>query len=103
SLHRLVGSLSLHEGQMVEIARALSSGAELILLDEPTANLTTLETERLFAVLRRLTRDTGLSVVFVSHRMKEIRQIANVCTIIRDGRTVVDRRPMEELTDAGII
>ncbi|MFS8146143.1 ABC transporter ATP-binding protein [Rhizobium sp. R635] len=103
SLHRLVGSLSLHEGQMVEIARALSSGAELILLDEPTANLTALETERLFAVLRRLTRDTGLSVVFVSHRMKEIRQIANVCTIIRDGRTVVDRQPMEELTDAGII
>ncbi|MDK4728656.1 ATP-binding cassette domain-containing protein [Rhizobium phaseoli] len=103
SLYRLVGSLSLHEGQMVEIARALSSGAELILLDEPTANLTALETERLFAVLRRLTRDTGLSVVFVSHRMKEIRQIANVCTIIRDGRTVVDRQPMEELTDAGII
>lgn len=103
SLHRLVGSLSLHEGQMVEIARALSSGSELILLDEPTANLTALETERLFAVLRRLTRDTGLSVVFVSHRMKEIRQIADVCTIIRDGRTVVDRQPMEELTDAGII
>jgi len=103
SLHRLVGSLTLHEGQMVEIARALSSGAELILLDEPTANLTALETERLFAVLRRLTRDTGLSVVFVSHRMKEIRQIANVCTIIRDGRTVVDRQAMEELTDAGII
>ena len=103
SLHRLVGSLSLHEGQMVEIARALSSGAELILLDEPTANLTALETERLFEVLRRLTRDTGLSVVFVSHRMKEIRQIANVCTIIRDGRTVADRQPMAELTDAGII
>ncbi|TCU30583.1 ribose transport system ATP-binding protein [Rhizobium azibense] len=103
SLHRLVGSLSLHEGQLVEIARALSSGAELILLDEPTANLTALETERLFAVLRRLTRENGLSVVFVSHRMKEIRQIANVCTIIRDGRTVVDRQPMEELTDAGII
>ncbi|NYJ13018.1 ribose transport system ATP-binding protein [Rhizobium leguminosarum] len=103
SLHRLVGSLSLHEGQMVEIARALSSGAELILLDEPTANLTALETERLFAVLRRLTGNSRLSVVFVSHRMKEIRQIANVCTIIRDGRTVVDRQPMEELTDAGII
>lgn len=103
SLHRLVADLSLHQGQMVEIARALSSGAELLLLDEPTANLTALETEKLFAVLRRLTRDTGLSVVFVSHRMKEIRQIANVCTIIRDGRTVVDRQPMEELTDTSII
>lgn len=103
SLYRLVGSLSLHEGQMVEIARALSSGAELILLDEPTANLTANETERLFTVLRKLTRENGLSVVFVSHRMKEIRQIANVCTIIRGGHTVVDRQPMEELTDAGII
>ncbi|EJK88412.1 ATP-binding cassette domain-containing protein [Rhizobium sp. AP16] len=103
SLHRLVGSLSLHEGQMVEIARALSSGAELILLDEPTANLTALETERLFTVLRKLTRENGLSVVFVSHRMKEIRQIANVCTIIRDGRTVVDRQAIDELSDVAIV
>jgi len=103
SLQRLVGDLSLHEGQMVEIARALASGAELILLDEPTANLTAQETERLFSVLRRLTREGGLSVVFVSHRMKEIRQIANVCTIIRDGRTVVDRAATGRLTDADII
>jgi len=103
SLYRLVGSLSLHEGQMVEIARALSSGAELILLDEPTANLTALETDRLFAMLRRLTRENGLSVVFVSHRMKEIRQIAHVCTIIRDGKTVVDRQTLDTLTDVDII
>ena len=103
SLHRLVGSLSLHEGQMVEIAKALSSGAELILLDEPTANLTALETERLFTVLRKLTRENGLSVVFVSHRMKEIRQIANVCTIIRDGRTVVDRQAIDEMSDVAIV
>ncbi|MBB5539100.1 sugar ABC transporter ATP-binding protein [Rhizobium giardinii] len=103
SLQRLIGDLSLHEGQMVEIARALASGAELILLDEPTANLTAQETDRLFTVLRRLTRESGLSVVFVSHRMKEIRQIANVCTIIRDGRTVVDRAATASLTDADII
>ncbi|NNH29600.1 sugar ABC transporter ATP-binding protein [Rhizobium sp. SEMIA 4085] len=103
SLHELVGDLSLHQGQMVEIARALSSGAELILLDEPTANLTALETERLFSVLRRLTRENGLAIVFVSHRMKEIRQIADVCTIIRDGRTVVDRAPTRSLSDTAII
>ncbi|WP_026615957.1 sugar ABC transporter ATP-binding protein [Ensifer aridi] len=103
ALNRLVGDLSLHEGQMVEIARALSSGAELILLDEPTANLTAAETERLFGVLRRLTRENGLSVVFVSHRMKEIRQIANVCSIIRDGRTVVKSVPTAQLTDTAII
>ncbi|APG93134.1 sugar ABC transporter ATP-binding protein [Sinorhizobium americanum] len=103
SVHRLVGDLSLHEGQMVEIARALSSGADLLLLDEPTANLTAAETERLFSVLRRLTRNAGLSVVFVSHRMREIREIADVCTIIRDGRTVVDRVPTASLSDAAIV
>ncbi|ASY60628.1 sugar ABC transporter ATP-binding protein [Sinorhizobium sp. CCBAU 05631] len=103
ALNRFVGDLSLHEGQMVEIARALSSGAELILLDEPTANLTAAETERLFGVLRRLTRENGLSVVFVSHRMKEIRQIAHVCSIIRDGRTVVRSVPTTELTDLAIV
>ncbi len=103
SLNTLVGDLSLHQGQMVEIARALSSGAELLLLDEPTGNLTATETERLFAVLRRLTTENGLAVVFVSHRMKEIRQIAGVCTIIRDGKTVLDRVPTERLTDAAIV
>lgn len=103
ALHQLVGDLSLHQGQMVEIARALSSGAELLLLDEPTGNLTAAETERLFAVLRKLTTENGLAVVFVSHRMKEIRQIANVCTIIRDGKTVVDRAATEDLSDAAIL
>ncbi|QCJ00631.1 sugar ABC transporter ATP-binding protein [Agrobacterium larrymoorei] len=102
-LHTLVGDLSLHQGQMVEIARALSSGAELLLLDEPTGNLTATETERLFAVLRRLTTENGLAIVFVSHRMKEIRQIANVCTIIRDGKTVVDRVPTTGLSDTAIV
>lgn len=98
-----VGDLTLHEQQLVEIARALDSGARLLLLDEPTANLTAMETERLFEVLRRLTRENGISVVFVSHRMREIRQIADVCTIIRDGVTAVDRQPVRELTDADIV
>ena len=98
-----MGDLTLHEQQLVEIARALNSGAQLLLLDEPTANLTATETERLFAVLRRLAREGGISVVFVSHRMREIRQIADVCTIIRDGVTAVDRQPLSMLTDADIV
>ena len=98
-----VGELTLHEQQLVEIARALNSGAQLLLLDEPTANLTATETERLFDVLRRLTRENGISVVFVSHRMREIRQIANVCTIIRDGVTAMDRQPLDTITDADIV
>ena len=71
-----IGRLTLHEQQLVEIARALKSGAQLLLLDEPTANLTAGKTERLFEVLRRLTAENQISVVFVSHRMREIRQIA---------------------------
>jgi ribose transport system ATP-binding protein len=103
SVDRLVGDLSLHERQLVEIARALDSGASLLLLDEPTANLTAGETERLFTVLRRLTVDKGLAVLFVSHRMREIRQIADVCTIIRNGQTAIDRVALTSITDAEIV
>ncbi len=103
SAGRLVSDLTLHERQLVEIARALGSGAKLLLLDEPTANLTAAETGRLFAVIRRLIADTGLAVLFVSHRMREIRQIADVCTIIRDGKTAVDRAALDAITDREII
>ncbi|MGF6413452.1 ribose transport system ATP-binding protein [Paraburkholderia sp. MM5482-R2] len=103
SAGRLVSSLTLHERQLVEIARALGSGAKLLLLDEPTANLTAAETGRLFSVIRRLIADAGLAVLFVSHRMREIRQIADVCTIIRDGKTAVDRAALGAITDREII
>ncbi|SIR32966.1 monosaccharide ABC transporter ATP-binding protein, CUT2 family [Rhizobium sp. RU35A] len=103
ALHRKAADLSMHEGQIVEIARALSIGADVLLLDEPTANLTAGETERLFAVLRRLVREAGIGIVFVSHRMKEIRQLCDVCTIIRDGLTVVDATPLDSLTDNDIM
>lgn len=103
SVSRMVGDLTLHERQLVEIARALGLGAKLLLLDEPTANLTAKETARLFAVIRRLVADSALSVLFVSHRMKEIRQIADVCTIIRDGKTAVNRVALGAITDAEIV
>ncbi|MCO5734841.1 ATP-binding cassette domain-containing protein [Rhizobium sp. SSA_523] len=103
ALHRKASQLSMHEGQIVEIARALSTGAEVLLLDEPTANLTAGETGRLFAVLRRLVAEKNIGIVFVSHRMKEIRQLCDVCTIIRDGMTVVNALPLTELSDNEII
>ncbi len=103
SVERLVGDLTLHERQLVEIARSLGSGAKLLLLDEPTANLTAGETARLFSVIRRLVADTGLAVLFVSHRMREIRQVADVCTIIRDGRTAIDRVALGAITDRDIV
>ena len=102
SLRRPVSSHDLHQRQLVEIARALSSGAKLILLDEPTANLTFADAERLFAILRRLTK-LGFSILLVSHRMSEIRAIADVCTILRDGRSVVDRRALSQITDEEIV
>lgn len=103
SVARLVGDLTLHERQLVEIARALGLGAKLLLLDEPTANLTAKETARLFSVIRRLVAESALSVLFVSHRMKEIREIADVCTIIRDGKTAVNRVALGAITDAEIV
>lgn len=102
SLRRPVNSLDLHQRQLVEIARALSSGAKLILLDEPTANLTFADAERLFAILRRLTKG-GISLLLVSHRMSEIRAVADVCTILRDGCSVVDRRALSDISDEDIV
>lgn len=102
SLRRPVSSLDLHQRQLVEIARALSSGAKLLLLDEPTANLTFANAERLFAILRKLTA-RGISILLVSHRMSEIRSVADVCTILRDGRSVVDRCALAEISDDQIV
>ncbi len=102
-LHRPAGALDLHQRQLVEIARALHSGAKLLLLDEPTANLTFHESERLFGILRRLAREEAISTVLVSHRMNEIRAVADVCTIIRDGRTVVNRSPLATIDDESIV
>ncbi len=73
-----------------------------ILLDEPTANLTFADAERLFDMLRRLTTH-GISILLVSHRMSEIRAAADVCTILRDGRSVVDRRSLTDISDDEII
>ena len=103
AVDRKIADLGLHERQLVEIARAIGSGAQLLLLDEPTANLTAPEAERLFAILRRLVSEQPIAAVFVSHRMQEIRQVADVCTILRDGVTSADRVPVHALTDAEII
>ena len=97
-----VAQLDLHERQFVEIARALSSGARVLLLDEPTANLTFSETERLFGILRRLAQQ-GISTLLVSHRMGEIRALADVCTVLRDGRSVLDRVALSDISDEAIV
>jgi ribose transport system ATP-binding protein len=81
----LVGSLPVGQQQLVEIARALSLKSRLLILDEPTSSLTVSETDRLFQVLRQL-RAEGISMIYISHRLKEVEEIADRVTVLRDGR-----------------
>jgi ribose transport system ATP-binding protein len=79
-----VSALSLAERQLVEIARAIHANVRLLVMDEPTAALSLMESERLFALIERL-RGRGLAVVYVSHRMAEITRLADRVTVLRDG------------------
>ncbi len=89
-----VGSLSVGWQQRVEILKALYRQARILILDEPTAVLTPQETEEIFEVLRRLARD-GHSIVFISHKLYEVLEIADRITVIRRGRVVGQRIPSE--------
>ena len=87
----LVRGLSMADQQLIEIAKALSTEARLLILDEPTASLSLHETERLFAIVQRL-RARGTSVLFVSHRLEEVFALSERATILRDGRHVLTAR-----------
>jgi sugar transport system ATP-binding protein len=84
-----VRSLSLAETQLVEIARALSMGARLLILDEPTSSLAGHEVDLLVNVITRLS-ESGIGIIYISHRMDEIRRVASSVTVMRDGRNVGD-------------
>lgn len=86
-VRRLAGELSRAERQQVEIARALSRDARILILDEPTSALTASETEDLFALLKRL-RDEGRGIVFISHRLNEVMALADRITVMKDGEVV---------------
>jgi ABC-type sugar transport system ATPase subunit len=90
-----LGSLSLAQRQLVSMARALSCDCRLLILDEPTASLSSRETAVLFALLRRL-RVQGVSVLYVSHRLEEVFALADRITVLRDGAWVATR-PTGEL------
>ena len=98
---RPMRGLSIADQQMVEIARALASDSRLIIMDEPTAPLTPKEVETLFTIARRL-RDEGRTIIFISHRLEEVRALCDRVTIFRDGNKVATDE-IARLTDADII
>jgi rhamnose transport system ATP-binding protein len=103
------GALTMPEQQLVEIARALGAspeasseaGAKILIMDEPTASLTDRETERLFKVIAEL-RAQGVGVIYISHRLEELFEIADRVTVLRDGETVATRA-MKEVSRAELI
>lgn len=97
----LVSQLSIGKQQMVEIAKALSLNAQVIVMDEPTGALTDKETDSLFSVIREL-KSEGRSIVYISHRLKEIFQICDDVTILRDGQFIAEQ-PINEVNEDKII
>jgi ribose transport system ATP-binding protein len=91
--HREVGHLSAAGKQIVSMARALSHDARLIVMDEPSAVLDSEEVANLFRVVRELTA-SGVAVLYISHRLEEIRQIGDRITVLKDGRTVATGLPV---------
>ncbi|HHU49816.1 MAG TPA: sugar ABC transporter ATP-binding protein [Clostridiales bacterium] len=84
---RIVGTLSTAEKQLVEIAKALSYNAKIIVMDEPTSSLTKKEIEMLFPIIENL-RSNNIAVIYISHKLEEVFQICDVVSILRDGKIV---------------
>ena len=86
-LNRSVKTLKIAEKQMLEIAKALSQDSRILILDEPTAALSIREVEKLFSIIRELKKD-GVTIIYISHRLEEIFEIADRITVIRDGEYI---------------
>jgi rhamnose transport system ATP-binding protein len=97
--HTKARNLSVAQQQTVEIARALSLNAQLLIMDEPTSSLTLTEVEELFRIVRQL-REAGTAVIFISHRLEELFEVADRVTILRDGHYVGTREMSGVQTDA---
>ncbi len=97
----LVGNLTVAQTQMVEIAKAVSYNAELIIMDEPTSSLTENEINRLFRIIRRL-KEQGVGIIYISHKMNEIFTICDEVTVMRDGK-YVGTKAIAELTIESLI
>lgn len=98
---RIMSTIPVSQRQMVEIAKAVSFSAKVIVFDEPTSSLTEEEVEHLFRIIGML-RDKGVGIIYISHKMSEILRISNEVTIMRDGCWVATK-PASELDTAAII
>lgn len=100
-VRRSIDTCTLAEKQQILLARALSHHCRFLILDEPTAPLDQHESERLFAVVRRL-QQQGIGVVFISHRIHELKAICDTLTVLRDGK-LIESGPMAELSGEQIV
>ncbi len=96
----MVSSLKTAQKQMVEIAKAISFNLKVLIMDEPTAMLTLKETEILFDLIRRLAKQ-GIGIIYISHRLKEIKEVCDRVTILRDGTFIVTKK-VSEVTEQQI-
>jgi ribose transport system ATP-binding protein len=99
--NRPVGELPIGQQQLVEIARALAQSARIIIMDEPTSSLSQKETETLFGVIADLKR-VGVTVLYISHRLAEVRAVADRVTVLRDGRNAGELS-REQISHAAIV
>ena len=98
---RIMSTMPVSQRQMVEIAKAVSYNSKVIVFDEPTSSLTEEEVEHLFRIINML-RDRGVGIIYISHKMAEIKRISDTITVMRDGTHVVTK-PAAELEMADII
>jgi rhamnose transport system ATP-binding protein len=96
-----VGTLNVGNRQRVEIAKALSVDAKILIMDEPTAALTESDVERLFVIVRLL-RERGVGIIYISHRLQEVFELADRVTVLRDGE-YIDTRPVSDTTEQQLI
>ena len=99
--HRIMSTMPVSQRQMVEIAKAVSYNSKVIVFDEPTSSLTEEEVEHLFKIINML-RDRGVGIIYISHKMAEIKRISDYITVMRDGQWVATERA-ENLEMADII
>ena len=99
--HRIMSTMPVSQRQMVEIAKAVSYNSKVIVFDEPTSSLTEEEVEHLFEIINML-RDRGVGIIYISHKMAEIKRISDYITIMRDGQWIATERA-DDLEMADII